>query len=130
MIAALLLRLRLFNGVHCIRRQCERDRQRLVLAYSPQLAIVAGIAIILHGPAFSRADARPSMLMREKRATMAKPVGLWGAYVMGLAFAFGWTPCIRPILAAILAVAASRETVGQGAGLLASPFLPGSAFRS
>ena len=52
--------------------------------------------------------------MREKRVEMAKPVGLWGAYVMGLAFAFGWTPCIGPILAAILAVAASEQTVAQG----------------
>ena len=50
---------------------------------------------------------------------MQKPVGLWGAYVMGLAFAFGWTPCIGPILAAILAVAASEATVTKGAGLLA-----------
>jgi cytochrome c-type biogenesis protein len=38
---------------------------------------------------------------------------------MGLAFAIGWTPCIGPILAAILAVAASSATVGKGAGLLA-----------
>jgi cytochrome c-type biogenesis protein len=38
---------------------------------------------------------------------------------MGLAFAFGWTPCIGPILAAILAVAASEATVAKGAGLLA-----------
>ena len=50
---------------------------------------------------------------------MPKPVGLWGAYVMGLAFAFGWTPCIGPILAAILAVAASKDTVAKGATLLA-----------
>ena len=50
---------------------------------------------------------------------MQKPVGLWGAYVMGLAFALGWTPCIGPILAAILAVAASEATVAKGAGLLA-----------
>jgi cytochrome c-type biogenesis protein len=48
-----------------------------------------------------------------------KPVGLWGAYVMGLAFAFGWTPCIGPILAVILAVAASEATVTKGAMLLA-----------
>ena len=41
------------------------------------------------------------------------------AYVMGLAFAFGWTPCIGPVLAGILAVAASEETVYRGAGLLA-----------
>ena len=46
---------------------------------------------------------------------MPKPVGLWGAYAMGLAFAFGWTPCIGPILAAILSVAASEATVTKGA---------------
>jgi cytochrome c-type biogenesis protein len=57
--------------------------------------------------------------MREKRAPMPRPAGLWGAYVMGLAFAFGWTPCIGPVLAAILAVAAAKETVAKGAGLLA-----------
>ena len=51
--------------------------------------------------------------------TMAKPVGLWGAYVMGLAFAFGWTPCIGPILTTIIAIAASKHTVAKGAGLLA-----------
>src|SRR5262249_5959648 len=62
---------------------------------------------------------RLNVLMREKRLEMAKPVGLWGAYVMGLCFAFGWTPCIGPILAAILAVAASKATVAKGAGLLA-----------
>ena len=48
-----------------------------------------------------------ALLNRQKRVEIAKPVGLWGAYVMGLAFAFGWTPCIGPILAAIFAVAAS-----------------------
>src|SRR5262249_23010611 len=62
---------------------------------------------------------RIGWLLREKRVEMAKPVGLWGAYAMGLAFAFGWTPCIGPILAAILAVAASEQTVAKGAGLLA-----------
>ena len=64
--------------------------------------------------------ARPlALLNRQKRLELAKPVGLWGAYAMGLAFAFGWTPCIGPILAAILAVAASETTVTKGAGLLA-----------
>jgi len=57
--------------------------------------------------------------MREGRLTAPKPVGMWGAYVMGLAFAFGWTPCIGPILAAILSVAAAEATVTKGAGLLA-----------
>ena len=58
-------------------------------------------------------------LKREKRVAIAKPVGLWGAYFMGLAFAFGWTPCIGPILAAVLALAAAEATVLKGVGLLA-----------
>jgi len=62
---------------------------------------------------------RLAFLYREKRVEVAKPLGLWGAYVMGLAFAFGWTPCIGPILAAILAIAASEHTTLRGAGLLA-----------
>src|SRR5262249_34182793 len=56
---------------------------------------------------------------REKRLAIPRPVGPWGAYLMGLAFAFGWTPCIGPILAAILAIAGSEATVAKGAGLLA-----------
>ena len=91
---------------------------QLVLAYSPQLAIAAGIVIIIMGLHFLGLT-RIAVLMREKRVAMAKPVGLWGAYVMGLAFAFGWTPCIGPILAAILAVAGSQDTAAKGAGLLA-----------
>jgi len=90
----------------------------LVQAYSPQLATLAGIAIIVMGLHFLGLT-RIAFLMREKRAPMAKPVGLWGAYAMGLAFAFGWTPCIGPILAAILAIAASKQTVAKGASLLA-----------
>ena len=90
----------------------------LVQAYSLQLATIAGIAIIVMGFHFLGVT-RLALLMRESRPTMPKPVGLWGAYAMGLAFAFGWTPCIGPILAAILAVAASEQTVAKGASLLA-----------
>src|SRR5262252_2373205 len=90
----------------------------LVQAWSAEFSIVAGIAIIVMGLHFLGLT-RIAVLMREKRASMARPVGLWGAYAMGLAFAFGWTPCIGPILAAILAVAASEATIAKGAGLLA-----------
>jgi cytochrome c-type biogenesis protein len=82
------------------------------------LATVAGVAIILMGLHFLGVTPI-AFLMREKRMEIPRPVGLWGAYVMGLAFAFGWTPCIGPILAAILAVAASEATVLKGACLLA-----------
>jgi cytochrome c-type biogenesis protein len=90
----------------------------LVRAYSGTLATVAGVVIIVMGLHFLGVF-KIATLMREKRASLPKPVGLWGAYVMGLAFAFGWTPCIGPILAAILAVAASETTVTRGATLLA-----------
>ncbi len=86
--------------------------------YSNELAIVAGIAIIVMGLHFLGLTPI-GFLYRQARIQVSKPVGLWGAYVMGLAFAFGWTPCIGPILAAILAVAASKATVATGAGLLA-----------
>jgi len=87
-------------------------------AYSSELAIAAGIVIVVMGLHFLGL-APIGLLMRQKRLEVARPVGLWGAYLMVLAFAFGWTPCIGPILAAILAVAASEETVAKGAGMLA-----------
>jgi len=90
----------------------------LLRTYSDILATIAGIAIIIMGLHFLGLT-RIAFLLREKRVGMSKPIGLWGAYVMGLAFAFGWTPCIGPILAAILAVAASEATVAKGASLLA-----------
>ena len=90
----------------------------LVQAWSAELGIVAGVAIIIMGLHFLGIT-RFAVLMFERRAPMARPVGLWGAYAMGLAFAFGWTPCIGPILAAILSLAAAEATVAKGAGLLA-----------
>jgi cytochrome c-type biogenesis protein len=90
----------------------------LIRSHADMLATIAGVAIIIMGLHFLGLT-RIGWLLREKRLQVAKPVGLWGAYVMGLAFAFGWTPCIGPILAAILAVAASEATVARGAGLLA-----------
>jgi cytochrome c-type biogenesis protein len=90
----------------------------LLRLYSHELSIVAGIAIIVMGLHFLGLTPI-ALLHRQARVTLQKPVGRWGAYVMGLAFALGWTPCIGPILATILAVAASETTVMKGAGLLA-----------
>jgi cytochrome c-type biogenesis protein len=89
-----------------------------IRVWSAQLSILAGVVIIGMGLHFLGLT-RIGLLMREGRLPIPKPVGLWGAYVMGLAFAFGWTPCIGPILAAILSIAAAEATVANGAGLLA-----------
>ncbi len=85
----------------------------------PLLARIAGVFIIIMGLNFLGVF-KLGFLAREKRYhTAEKPVGLLGAYAIGLAFAFGWTPCIGPVLAAILSIAASTESVSRGALLLA-----------
>jgi cytochrome c-type biogenesis protein len=58
-------------------------------------------------------------MMRERRVEVRPSrFGSFAPPIMGAAFAFGWTPCIGPVLGAILALAGSEETVGQGMGLL------------
>jgi len=99
------------------------------------LSVVAGVIIIIMGLHFLGVF-RLSLLYREARVNVAqKPAGPLGAYVIGLAFAFGWTPCVGPVLAAILFVAGSQDTALRGAGLLATysigigvPFLLAAAF--
>jgi cytochrome c-type biogenesis protein len=87
--------------------------------YVDVLSMVAGIAIIVMGLHFLGVF-RIGLLYREARVSVDRSLDMWGAYVMGLAFAFGWTPCIGPILAAILAVAGSETSVARGALLLAA----------
>jgi cytochrome c-type biogenesis protein len=89
----------------------------LVRQFSAALSVLSGIAIIVMGLHFLGLF-RLGLLYREARLQVTRPAGLWSAYVMGLAFAFGWTPCIGPILAAILAVAGSEATLSRGALLL------------
>jgi cytochrome c-type biogenesis protein len=86
--------------------------------YLDEFAIFGGVVIIGMGLHFLGV-APIALLTRQARLQAQKPVGLWGAYVMGLAFAFGWTPCIGPILAAILALAATKATLASGSMLLA-----------
>lgn len=82
------------------------------------LGKVAGVVIVLFG-LHTMGLLRINWLYREKRVDTKKPATAIGAMLVGIAFAFGWTPCIGPILAAILAVAAAQDTVGQGVQLLA-----------
>ncbi|MEZ5925769.1 MAG: cytochrome c biogenesis protein CcdA [Hyphomicrobiaceae bacterium] len=86
--------------------------------YKSELAFGAGAIIVLFGLHFL--GVLPiGFLYREVRYHGAgRPASAVGAYVIGLAFAFGWTPCIGPVLAAVLAAAASEASLGRGVGLL------------
>ena len=91
---------------------------QLLQQYHRQLAIAAGIVIILLGLHFLGL-LRISLLYREARLqTRSRPLGPIGAYVAGLAFAFGWTPCVGPVLSTILVVAGSTGSVAKGGLLL------------
>ena len=82
------------------------------------LGQIAGVLIILLGLNFLGV-LKISALMRDTRFhDIGKPASLPGAYVIGLAFAFGWTPCVGPVLAAILFVAGSEESIMSGVTLL------------
>jgi len=90
----------------------------LLQEYKRVLGMVGGIVIIILG-LHTAGVFKIQWLLSEKRANVqTRPLGLVGAYVVGLAFAFGWTPCIGPILGAILLYASQQETVGQGVVLL------------
>ncbi|MCZ2158618.1 cytochrome c biogenesis protein CcdA [Bartonella sp. 220] len=86
--------------------------------YRDWFAIAAGIIIIIFGLNFLGLF-KIAFLFREARFQMHKvPTGPLGAYIIGLAFAFGWTPCIGPILGPVITLAGTKETVGEGALLL------------
>jgi cytochrome c-type biogenesis protein len=91
----------------------------LLMDHLALLGKIAGVIIILFG-LHMMGVLRIGWLYNEKRVqTNKKPAGFFGAVLVGIAFAFGWTPCIGPILSAILFVAAAQETVGEGIQLLA-----------
>jgi cytochrome c-type biogenesis protein len=79
---------------------------------------VAGVVVIVMG-LFLAGIASPRLLEAEKRFHVSpRRLGPYAAPVMGMAFAFGWTPCLGPILAALLVMASHEGTVVKGAGLL------------
>jgi len=92
-----------------------------VMARLSILGKIAGAIVILFG-LHTMGVLRIEWLYQEKRVqtSQQRPEGFLGAALVGMAFAFGWTPCLGPILAGILAVAATQDTVGQGVQLLSA----------
>jgi cytochrome c-type biogenesis protein len=83
------------------------------------LGKIAGVVLVVFG-LHTMGVLRIGWLYSERRVRVdRKPAGPLGALLVGIAFAFGWTPCIGPILAGILAVAGAQETIGKGVQLLA-----------
>ncbi|KEC54489.1 cytochrome c biogenesis CcdA family protein [Bartonella koehlerae] len=110
---------------------------KFIAYYRDWFALAAGIIIIIFGLNFLGLF-KIVFLFREARFQIQKiPSGSLGAYVIGLAFAFGWTPCIGPILGPIITLAGTKETVSEGAVLLGVyalglgvPFLMAALFSS
>jgi cytochrome c-type biogenesis protein len=108
---------------------------QLLISYRYELNLVGGAIVIGFG-LFTLGLLRPWWLERDLRAQAAAPGGRpGGAYLLGMAFAFGWSPCIGPMLGVILTVSAASATVGKGVTLLAIyslglgvPFLIAAAF--
>jgi cytochrome c-type biogenesis protein len=108
---------------------------RFVTAWADQLSVVAGLALIVLGLHIA-GWIQVGFLSREARPQgPARAGSLMAAYAIGLAFGFGWTPCVGPILASILLLSGTSETIGRGALLLAAyaagigvPFLIAAAF--
>lgn len=91
---------------------------QILLKHQTLLGQIAGVVIIVMGLHFLGLF-KLRFLYKEVRADSSKVTsGPIGSYVMGLAFAFGWTPCIGPILATILALAGTEGSAGEGALLL------------
>lgn len=92
---------------------------KFMFAKLPLLSKIAGVILIVFG-LHTMGVFRLAFLETEKRVhSQRKPAGPLGAMLVGIAFAFGWTPCIGPILGGILAIAGSKNTVSEGITLLA-----------
>jgi cytochrome c-type biogenesis protein len=79
---------------------------------------VAGVLLIIFGLHTIGVFKIPFLLNEARVQANTKPASMIGAVIVGISFAFGWTPCIGPILSAILLVAAQQESVNQGIVLL------------
>jgi cytochrome c-type biogenesis protein len=91
---------------------------QLIQTYKHGLSVAAGLVIMLFGLHFLGLLRIPLLYREARYHAEMRSVSFLGAYLIGLAFAFGWTPCVGPILATVLAVAANEGTLAAGVKLL------------
>ncbi len=107
-----------FSTVFIIMGASASAINRLIFDHIGIISKVAGVVIVIFGLHYMGLF-RIGFLHREARFAPKKaPAGIAGAYLLGLAFAFGWTPCVGPILSTILTIAAGSDSVGYGISLL------------
>jgi len=92
---------------------------RFLFEKQPLLAKIAGVLLVIFGLHTMGVFRIPFLETEKRMQSDRKPAGALGAILVGIAFAFGWSPCIGPILGGILALAASKDTVWEGVELLA-----------
>lgn len=108
---------------------------RVLMDHIETLTLLSGALLVVFGLHMTGLIRIPLLYRQARLEPMARPAGLIGPYVVGLAFGFGWSPCVGPVLAAILLVAGAEASVGRGMLLLAIyaagigiPFLIAAAF--
>src|SRR5437660_4007040 len=92
---------------------------QILVQYKSLLARIAGVVIILFGLHLTGILQIKALLADTRLHSLKGGASAWGAFVIGFAFAFGWTPCVGPILAVVLGFAAAQDTVMKGIFLLA-----------
>lgn len=86
---------------------------------APFLMRLAGVVVVIFGLHMTGLFKIKALYSERRFHTRMHTVGYAGSYLIGLMFAFGWTPCVGPALGTILAMAANSDTVLRGVGLLA-----------
>ena len=92
----------------------------LISRYEKIIRIVGGSVIILLGLHVTGIFNIKQLEYEKKLHLRSRPANIFGAFVVGMVFAIGWTPCVGPALAAILGLAGTQETIGKGIMLLSS----------
>jgi cytochrome c-type biogenesis protein len=108
-----------FSSIFVTLGLAATETGQILGVYKHTLARVAGVVIIIFGLHLTGIFKIKALYTDARLHSVKGSSTLVGSFVIGFAFAFGWTPCLGPILSAILTIAAQQDTVTKGALLLA-----------
>ncbi len=90
----------------------------VVIEHRLLLTRIGGVVVVLLGLSVLGVIKVPALYRERRLEVRRRPFGLLGAFPVGMAFGFAWTPCVGPVLTAVLTLAATSQTAGSGASLL------------